>query len=259
MHFSAVQLTDLVSAWMWPFFRIAAFMTAAPVFGNRPVPTRVRIGLAAALTLVIVPNLPPTPSLDPLSLSAALVSAQQVLIGIAFGFAVRLVFIVLEVAGQQIAQLMGLGFAALVDPQNGIEVPVVSNFYIILGTLVFLSLDGHLLAIQALSQSFVSLPISTDGIGARGLWHITGEAGWMFSAAVLIVLPGVAALLCVNLAFGVMSRAAPQLNIFAVGFPITLLFGFVVMLLTLPGMISLLDGFINRALLVARSLVEVAP
>lgn len=256
MHFTTLDITGFFAAWLWPFARISAFVAAVPVFGNRPVPRRVRIGLAVALALVIAPNVPPMPATDPLSLAGTLITAQQVLIGVALGFAIRLVFIVLEIAGQQIAQLSGLGFASLIDPQNGIDVPVVSNFYIIIGTLVFLAVDGHLLVIQVLAQSFTTLPVGTEGITREGLWSLSGQAGWIFSAAILMVLPGVAALLTVNLAFGVMTRSAPQLNIFAVGFPVTLLFGFVVMLLTLPAVVDMLEPLFDRSLSVARALVN---
>ena len=249
----------MVVAWLWPFVRIAAFVTAAPIFSQRPIPMRVRVGFAALLTVAVAPVVPDMPAIDPFSMRGVLVTIQQVLIGLSLGFALRLVFIVLEVAGQQIAQLMGLGFAALVDPANGINVPVVSNFYIILGTLVFLGLDGHLVIIHILANSFVTLPVDESGVGRESLWRLSGGAGWIFSSAVLMVLPAVAALISVNLAFGVMSRAAPQLNIFAVGFPVTMLFGFVVMALTLPGMMDMFEGLFGRSLSMARFVVNGAP
>ena len=254
MSFTETEIIASVSAWLWPAFRIAAFVTAAPVFGNRPVPSRVKVGIALVLTMVIAPTVPSVPAVDPVSLRGALITVQQVVIGLSLGFAIRLVFICLEIAGQQIAQLMGLGFASLVDPQNGIDVPVVSNFYIILGTLVFLALNGHLVVIEALANSFTTLPIDERGISAGGFWQLTTQAGWIFSSAILMVLPAVAALLTVNMAFGVMSRAAPQLNIFAVGFPITMFFGFVVMFLTLSNVMSMLTGLFEQSFAVFDSL-----
>ena len=255
MHLSAIDITGMMAAWLWPFFRIAAFIGAAPIFSNRPVPKRIRVGIAVVLTVVIAPTLDALPPIDPLSLHGFLVAAEQVLIGVSFGFSLRLVFIVLEIAGQHIATLMGLGFAALVDPQNGIEVPVVSNLYIILGTLIFLGFDGHLIVIGLLAESFNTLPVGGTGMGRSLLWQLTGGAGWIFSAAMLMVLPALAALLTVNLAFGVMSRAAPQLNVFAVGFPITMLFGFVIMMLTLPGALGSLHGLFERVFAMMRSAV----
>jgi len=247
MQLTALEVAGLVAAWLWPFCRIAAFVTAAPVFGNRPVPARVRLGLAVALTVLVAPVLPPMPALDPMSMAGFLVTLHQVIVGLALGFAARLVFIALEIAGQQIAQLMGLGFAALIDPQNGIEVPVVSNFYIVLGTLVFLSLGGHLVIVGVLAESFLTLPVAAEGLEPPALWALAGEAGWVFAAALTMVLPGIAALLVINLAYGVMSRASPQLNVFAVGFPVTMILGFVVMMLTLPLVLGLLDGLFARS------------
>lgn len=248
MTLTSAEIMQLVNAWLWPFFRIAAVMTAAPVFANRAVPVRVRLGLAVGLTMVIVPLIPDMPSVEPVSMQGLAIALQQVLIGLALGFSVRLVYAALEVAGQQIATLMGLGFASLVDPQNGIEVPVVSHFYILLTTLVFLGLNGHLVMVRILAESFAALPVGPTGLSPEGFFMIAERMGWLLSAALLIALPAMAALLIVNLGYGVMSRAAPQLNIFVVGFPITLAFGFTVMLLTLPGMIALVDRLIEQTL-----------
>ena len=238
MTLTTSQFAELIGAWLWPFIRVGAFLLAAPIFGNRAVPSRIRMGLAIGITLVVVPVLPTMPALDPFSSWGVLTAVQQVVIGLALGFSLRLVYAVLEVGGQLIAHLSGLGFAALVDPQNGIDVPVVSQLYIVFATLVFLGLDGHLVVIRVLADSFLSLPVGETGITRTGLWHLAEQAGWFLSAAVLLALPAVASLLTVNLAFGVMTRAAPQLNIFAVGFPVTLLFGLAVMWLTLPGTIA---------------------
>ncbi len=239
-------LLALVGSWLWPFARVAALVTAAPVFGYHAVPARVKLGLAVALTVVVAALTPPMPAIDPLSAAGVVVTAQQVLTGVAMGFALRLAFVVMEIAGQQIAQLMGLGFASMADPANGIEVPVLSHFYIILTTLVFLGLDGHLLAVRMLVDSFSVLPVGLEGIGRDGLWAISGQVGWVFGAGLSVALPAVAAMLTVNLAFGVMARAAPQLNIFVIGFPITLVFGMVVILFTLPHVIGGFDGLFAR-------------
>ena len=255
MTITATELAGLLTAWLWPFFRIAALVSAGPVFGNRSVPVRIRLGIALALTLVIAPLVPPMPRVDPLSGTGLIITVQQVLIGLTLGFALRVMFAVLELGGEIIAHLMGLGFASLVDPNNGVSVPVVSHFYIILATLVFLSIDGHLLVIQTLAESFVRLPVGGDGIGTRGLWNLAGLAGWVFSAALVMALPAIVALLTVNLAFGVMTRAAPQLNIFAVGFPVSLIFGFLVMILTLPVAVSQFAALAERSIEFAESVV----
>ena len=243
-------------AWLWPFLRISALVTAAPVFGNRQVPARIRLGVALTLTLAIAPVLPPMPLVDPLSASAPVIAMQEVVIGTALGFALRLVYIVLEVGGQLIAQMMGLGFASLVDPQNGIDVPIVSQLYIMFATLLFLTLDGHLAIIEVLADSFVTLPVAAQGLGPNRLWVLVGQAGWVFSSAVRMALPAIAALFMVNLAFGVMTRAAPQLNIFGVGFPLTLMFGFGVILLTLPTTLTELGSLLDSSIAFARSMLS---
>ena len=187
------------------------------------------------------------------------VAVQQVITGLAMGLALRLVFSVFELAGQIIAQHMALHFASLVDPNSGVQVPMISQFYIILATLVFLTLNGHLLCIQVLAESFRALPVGSGGLGREGLWALVQHGGWIFSSAVLFAIPIVAALLVVNLAFGVMTRAAPQLNVFAVGFPVALILGFAVMLLTLPGVMGLFEQFFAEALNFARALVDGGP
>jgi flagellar biosynthetic protein FliR len=248
MSFTAAQLMELVGMWFWPFVRIAALLTVAPIFGTRSVPVRVRMGLALTLTLVIAPVVSThLPDIELFSAQGVLVTAQQVLIGLSIGFAMRLLFTVLQVAGQLVAQLMGLGFAAMVDPQSGVQVPVVSQLYVIVATLAFLSLDGHLLLIRALADSFQVLQVASYGVGQDALWSLATQAGWVFSSALLIALPSMAALLVVNLAFGVMTRAAPQLNVFAVGFPVVLILGFVIMFITLPSLVFQLGDLFDAA------------
>lgn len=252
------DLPHLVALWLWPFCRIAGLVALAPVFGNAGVPLRVRLAVALALTVVIAPIAGPVPRVDPLSVAGVLVTATQFLIGVALGFALQLVFATLTLAGQQISTLMGLGFAVVNDPQSGVQVAAVGQFYYLLATLVYLGLNGHLVAIAVLAHSFVTLPIGAS-LGAPALLHLVRGAGWIFSAAVVLALPASAALLLVNLAFGVMSRAAPQLNILSVGFPVSVLFGLLVMLYTLPGILGNLGGLFRHSFSMARVLVGGAP
>ena len=248
MNNAAADLTTLIASWFWPFSRVAGMVAAAPIFGHRGVPARIKLGLALVLTMAIVPSVPPLPSIEVFSGAGVLLTIEQVIIGLIIGFGVRLVFVVFEVAGQQIAQSMDLGFASMVDPQNGIEVPVISHFYIVLATLVFLSLDGHLAVIEVLATSFISMPIGAGGLDREWFWMVSGQAGWVFSGAVIIALPSIVALVTVNLAFGVMTKAAPQLNIFAVGFPVTLVFGFFVMWFALPGVMATFPGLFEQGI-----------
>lgn len=235
MTISGADITAWLGTYLWPFFRIGALVGVAPLFGARTVPVRLRIGIALVLTAVIAPLLPSAPAIDPISALGVMVTVQQVLIGLAMGFSLLLVFGAFILGGQIFAMQMGLGFASMVDPQRGVQVPMVSQFYVLLVTLIFLALDGHLVVIQVLADSFRTMPVAPTGLDTTGLWTLVAWGGHMFSGAVLMALPAIATLMLVNLAFGVMMRAAPQLNIFAVGFPITMTAGFLVILVMLPG------------------------
>lgn len=225
------QVMTLLQAWLWPFLRIASLVMAAPVIGTRSVPMRVRMAVAVAITAVLAPVLPADHTIVPLSDAGLLTAVQQVVIGVTVGLILRLVFAVIEFAGQILAQQMGLGFAAMMDPQSGAQVPVVSQFYIILATLLFFAGNCHLLLIRLLADSFELLPIGTVGVSRAGIDRVLIWSGTLFSGAVLIVLPVIVALLMVNLAFGVMARTAPQLNVFSIGFPVMIIGGVVLMLL----------------------------
>lgn len=240
------QLTAWMTAFLWPFFRIAALIMVVPILGARSVPAPYRIGLAAMITLVVLPLLPAHTAMDPMSEEGLLVAASQILIGLVMGFFVRLVFSAIETGGNVIGQTMGLGFAQMMDPSNGVTVPVISQFYNVMATLVFLALNGHLILIEILVDSFGIIPVSTESISGGGLWLLLTWAAWIFKGAMIIALPAVAAMLLVNIAFGVMMRAAPQLNIFAVGFPVTLMLGFIFIMVSLsmfvPQFMDLMDG-----------------
>lgn len=241
----ADEIIRWISLWIWPFFRIAGLMMSAPIVGTRSIPVRVRLSIAIAVTIVIAPVIPEVELIDPLSIQGLLTSMQQVFIGIAMGLCIRVVFVVLELAGQLLGQLMGLMLASMVDPQNGSQLPIIGQFYLLLATLLFLSIDGHLIMIHALAMSFHELPVGTSGISRDALWEFLMWVNAVIAAAVLISMPAIASMLIVNLAFGVMTRSAPQLNIFAVGFPFMIIVGVIVIYLSLdtfiPHMQSLFD------------------
>lgn len=174
LNLTTEQLAIWIGGYFWPFVRISAMMLAAPVFGARTTPIRIRIFLAVAISLVATPLLPPVPAVDPISFAAAGILAQQVLIGLAMGFIVQMVFQSLVVAGEAIANTMGLGFARMVDPANGVQVPVISQFFIVMATLLFVILNGHLLLIQLVIHSFEIIPVSSSGLslpGIRAWWN----------------------------------------------------------------------------------------
>lgn len=225
MEISADVIGQWVGSHLWPLFRVASFLMVMPVIGTNLVPARVRMGLGLLVTILIAPLIDPVPAVDPLSGTAVLITLQQILIGTAMAFSVIMLLQVFVVAGQFIAMQMGLGFASMVDPSNGVQVTVLSQFYLIAVTLVFLALNGHLVVIEALIESFRVMPVAVDGLSLDSIWALVNRVSWLFSAAMLVALPAVTAVLIVYLSFGVMTRAAPQMNIFAIGFPISLLFG----------------------------------
>jgi len=240
------QIEAWVAMYLWPFVRVGACLMVAPVFGTSFVPPRSRLLLAAALTLLVAPLLPPT-NVAVLSATGFGIVAQQMLIGVAMGFVVQIVFDALAMAGQLLANSMGLSFAFNVDPLRGASTPVLGQFYSIIVTLTFLALNGHLALLEVLVDGFRSLPVGIDGLGTDGLWQVTLWGGQIFRGALLVSLPGVTALLVVNLAFGVVSRAAPSLNLFAIGFPVTLVCGLVIVMFGLPSVQQSFIGLMREA------------
>jgi flagellar biosynthesis protein FliR len=232
---STGQLEAWVAQGFFPFARIGACLMVAPMFGARFVPARTRIILAVAITALVVPLIP-APQVAPFSPQGFVVLFQQLLIGVALGFALQVVFDALGLAGQLLANSMGLSFAFNVDPLRGTSTPALGQLYIILATLTFLALGGHVALIEMLVAGLYWLPIGTSGLGQEGLWSLILWGGQLFAGAIAVALPGITALLIVNLAFGVVSRAAPALNLFAVGFPVSLVVGLLVVLMGIAPM-----------------------
>jgi len=234
MQFTGEEISAMVGNYFWPFIRIAALITAMPIFSSNFIPKRVRLILALGLTIVIVPVIPPVPAIDALSVNGFLLILQQMLIGVAMGYIFHMVFAAFTIGGQIIAMQMGLGFSTMVDPVNGAQTPVLSMFFVLLVTLFFFILNGHLVIIGVLANSFTTMPIGLEGVTSKTFWDIVDWAANMFIGATLISLPAVTALLFVNMSLGIIGRAAPQLNIFAVGFSITIAAGFYVIMVSLP-------------------------
>jgi flagellar biosynthesis protein FliR len=249
------QIESWLGSAFWPFLRIGACLMVAPVFGTSYAPPRIRIVLAGALTLVALPLLPPVEGLTLLSADGIVTTIEQVIVGAALGFALQLMFDALTLGGQIIANGMGLGFAFNVDPLRGVTTPALGQFYSLLGVLVFLSLDGHLALIDTLITSFKGLPVSPHGLSLAATQSLADWGDELFMGALRVALPGMTALMVINLAFGVMARAAPALNLFAVGFPITLVFGFVIVLFGLPGIQMVVVDLVTAAFTFMRTIV----
>lgn len=211
----------------------------APIVGAALVPPRVRLLFALLLTMMVAPALHDLPAPDFLSPLSIVMVAQQLLIGIGLAYFLQMLMQAFVAFGQIVAMQMGLGFASMNDPINGVSVTSVSQFYLLMVTLLFLATNGHLVMIDVLIESFRTLPVGADIGGAR-LQTLVGWASWMFSAGLLMSLPAVTALLIINCSLGVITRAAPQLNIFAIGFPLMLVLG---MLILWASMASALPNF----------------
>ena len=240
---TSAQLEGWLALLAYPMARILGFLGAAPVFGNNAVPRRVKLVVGLAVTMGVLPVLTATPPEAIDSWAGILILCQQTLIGIAMGLVLRVVFAALDLMGEIISLQMGLSFATFFDPIAGGQTAVVGEFLTLLATLVLLSLNGHLLMLDALARSFEWLPVSAT-LPHRGGWMILVRFGAsIFASGLLMALPVVTALLITNIALGVLTRAAPQLNLFAIGFPITLTVGFGVLLLTLGHLAPLLQHF----------------
>ncbi|MBX3695274.1 MAG: flagellar biosynthetic protein FliR [Steroidobacteraceae bacterium] len=235
------QLTALIADYLLPFVRIGACLMVAPVFGAVFVPARIRLVLALAITVIVAP-LVSSPAVDLLSASTVLLIAEQLLIGVTIGFALQVVFDAVGLGGQLLANTSGLSFAFNMDPVRGVSTPVLGQLYTLIVVLTFLALDGHLALVELLARGLQTLPPGAGGLGTDELWTLAIWTGRVISGSLMVALPGMTAMLVANLAFGVMSRAAPTLNLFAVGFPVTLAFGLAVVLLGLPAVQS---GFIT--------------
>jgi flagellar biosynthetic protein FliR len=255
MNLTEAQLLNFIAMVAWPLMRISAMFVSMPVFGVYVMSARIRLILSGLITFVMIPLLPKLPNVELLSYQGIMIGIQQVAIGITTGFILQLVFSAVIFAGQGIAYGMGLGFASMVDPQNGQQVPVVAQIYVIGTTLLFLSLDGHLILIKLLIDSFTSLPIG-ERFDSNDLWAILIWSGRIFSDGLLLSMPVIISLLLVNIIFGVASKSAPQLQIFSVGFPITLMLGMLLIWLTLPNMLELEPDLLNDGFTLIKQLLR---
>ena len=231
---SSIELNTWIAALLWPLSRILGLLAAAPLFGNAAVPISVKVSLGALLAMIIAPTVPALPATDPMSLAGLLILTQEMLVGLAMGFTVRIVFSSIEMAGEISSLTMGLGFASFFDPQTKGRSSAISQFLVMLATLMFLTINGHLVLLAALAESFVSLPISASPISGGGFQQLAAWGGEIFRTGLQIALPVVAALLLTNVALGILTLAAPQLNIFGIGFPVTLGVGLLAISMVLP-------------------------
>lgn len=233
MEFALSTINQFLADMLLPFMRVSGMFAAMVGISAKTIPTKVRALLTLFLTFVIMPVIPPVPIAEVFDVATFVLVIQQLVIGVAIGFISMMVLNTFVLAGQVVAMQTGLGFASIVDPVNGINVPAVGQFYLILATLLFWSLDGHLAMIQMIALSFEAFPVGQAWFQPEQFQEIAHWAGWMFIAAVTLSLAPIVSLLIVNLAFGVMTKAAPQLNIFSIGFSIAQIMGLIIIWLTL--------------------------
>jgi flagellar biosynthetic protein FliR len=245
---SESQLMAWLTPVLWPFLRVLAVFTVAPIFSSRAFPVRARIGLALLIALAAQASLPDMPVVD-LNSSAALgVVIQQVGVGLAIGFVVRLVFSAFEFAGEVVGFQMGLNFAAFFDPSLNSQTSAVARFFGYMASLLFVVLNGHLMVLMAVTRSFEVFPVTQNFLQAVAQMKLYTLGGELFASALWIALPMIALLMFTNLALGIVSRVAPQMNIYAVGFPITLSVGLVGMAATLPMLDRPFQTLLERAI-----------
>jgi flagellar biosynthetic protein FliR len=245
---TSAELQTWLASLLWPLTRILGVISVAPLFGNVSVPARVKISLGILLSVIVAPTVPAMPATDPVSAAGLLIVAQQLVIGLAMGFAVRVVFAGIELAGEISGMTMGLGFASFFDPQTHGRTSAISQFLALIMIMVYMASDLHLVVLSTLAKSFELLPISSGFIANGGLLHIVKLGGRIFSAGVQLSLPIVAALLITNVALGILTRAAPQLNIFGIGFPITIGVGLIMIGVVLPYLMTPIINLIQEGI-----------
>lgn len=228
---TSAELMSWIGAVWWPFVRLSALLWAMPAFDNPGVPPRARILLAVFISFLLGPLLPAMPAVDPFSIDAAVITFEQIGFGIMMGLAVRLLFEVLVMSGMMLSMQMGLSMATMMDPATGDSAPLLGHLFWMMGALLFFALGGHLLVLAVLVDSFSLWPVGTS-LYQLNITVLLQMFGWMFAAALLVALPGIIAMLLVNLTFGVATRSAPSLNIFVLGFPMNMVLGFICVYLT---------------------------
>jgi flagellar biosynthetic protein FliR len=246
-------LISSVSAFLLLSVRISAFFLVAPVFSASAVTVPIRVAIMMGLTLSVMATVT-VPTVDLFSPVGASFIAREAVIGISVGILFQIAFASVAMAGEHIASSMGLGFASMVDPQTGAQSVVVTQFMSIIMILIFLVTEGHHVMLRQLVASYKVAPIGGDLDSGLFLGIIKAGA-LMFSAALIISLPAVVLLFLVNVLIGFMTRVAPQMNIFSVGFPVTIMVGFVMVLISLPSMGNSMSGLLQTASGMVRELI----
>jgi len=250
------QLHAWLSAFLWPFIRITGLMLSAPLWGHSSVPTQAKIGLAAAITVVIAPTLPPLPAIPVASWAGLGLVVEQLVIGIAIGLTIRVMLSVVMATGDFIGLQMGLAFATFFDPSSGANMVVISRFLYMITLLMFLAVNGHLVVLEVLISSFDTLPIGIQRFNPEAFILLARYGGTIFATGLLLALPLVASLLIINLSLGILNRAAPQLTVFNIGFPTSLTVGLALLMVLMTDLGRFLERHFYHGLEFLKHLVE---
>jgi flagellar biosynthetic protein FliR len=257
-----ILLESQLAAWLadffWPLIRIGAVFTAAPVFSARQIQARHKVLLAVLVTIVAMPVLPKMPVVEVFSPQWVVLLVQQLAIGFMMGFTLQMVFGGLVFGGQLMAMKMGLAFASMVDPVSGMNAPVVAQIFLIMATLLFVVTNSHLILIQLVVESFHTLPVGA-GLDSIHLWNLVSWASRMFAGGVLMALPIVGSLLLVSLGMGVMARAAPQFNLFSIGFAITITLGIIIIWISLANIMTEFLDLLDEAFNLVAGMLGIKP
>ncbi|MFT6928292.1 MAG: flagellar biosynthetic protein FliR [Psychromonas sp.] len=251
MIISFAEITQWLGLFWWPFMRISGVFMFAPIVGDGSVPVKVRLSLAVVMAMLVAPLITSPPAIDPFSLQAIVLSFTQLLWGLFFGFLFQIFFTVFTTIGQTISVQMGLAMAVMNDPANGISVAIVGRLFLFACTLLFLAFDGHLAMLALMVESFTVWPIE-QGFSLGSLHLIINMMVWMFASAFAVAIPAIAAMLITNASFGFMNKAAPSLNIFALGFPMTMVLGLFALLLSFSGIGGIYFDVLMEAIKFAR-------
>jgi len=255
---TAAEINTWIAGLLWPLTRILGLIAAAPLFGHASVPTSVKVVLGVLLASIIAPTVPALPAMDPTSWAGLLILVQELLVGLAMGFAMRIVFAAVEYAGELASATMGLSFASFFDPATQGRSAAISQFMSMVATMAFLAVNAHLVLLAALSESFVSLPISATPLSLTAPLELVRWGARIFSAGLQLSMPILAALLIVNVALGILTRAAPQLNIFGIGFPVTLGVGLLTVSVALPYLGTPIVNLFNEGIEAGRRIPRAA-
>ncbi|MDX5377876.1 MAG: flagellar biosynthetic protein FliR [Halomonas sp.] len=256
-----VEVTfDQLHGWLvillWPFVRILAFFSAAPLWGHSSVPRQAKVGLAFLMTVVIAPVLPPMPDVPIVSWEGLGLMVEQMLIGIAIGVVMHVTFAVVQAAGEFIGLQMGLAFATFFDAGSGTNTMILSRVLYMIALLLFLALGGHLMILEALATSFHALPVGIGAFNPAAFEMLVRYGGTIFVAGMSLALPLVGSLLILNLAMGILNRSAPQLTVFNIGFTMTLTIGLVLLMVLMTDLSGFLQHLFSHGVPFQSQLIE---